>query len=252
MMTYLPLGRQGRFANGMFQIAGTIGIAVTSGQSYAFPKWINYDARDRFGSKEDAFIYKHFINDLPEVPTDIDFACYPYFWGYRYINIPVGNITFESHFQSPKYFANAMNLVQHYFTMKDELDYDATAIHFRFGDYSRDPNGYHPCPSVEYYREALKHLPPSELLVFSDDIDEAHKVMTALGVKYVMIEDDYLQSFKIMKRCRHFVTANSSYSMMAAILGHYHDKRIISPRNWFGPTVGLETADIYPEGTIII
>ena len=53
MMTFSKLGRQGRLANQMFQIAGTIGIAIKSGQKYGFPKWINHDAKDLLGSTED-------------------------------------------------------------------------------------------------------------------------------------------------------------------------------------------------------
>ncbi len=248
MITFKNLGRMGRLANGMFSIAGTIGIATNSGQNYAFPKWINWDAKERFGSTEDIDVYKHFINDLPELPEQLTFEEYPYFWGYRGITLPQGNWNLNSHFQSDKYFNHCIDLIRYYFTMFGEDTHDATAIHMRFGDYD---DSYHPRPKVEYYREALVHV-PGPYLLFSDNMDEAIKIMSELKVSYIPIDRDYLESFKIMKRCNHFICGNSSYSLMAAILSPNPDKVIVCPKKWFGDHVGLETADIYPSNAIII
>jgi hypothetical protein len=58
-----------------------------------------------------------------------------------------------------------------------------------------------------------------------------------------------------MKRCKSFITANSSFSFMAALLGDHPDKKIIMPSRWFGPqmpAMGFTTDDIYPEGAIVI
>jgi hypothetical protein len=65
---------------------------------------------------------------------------------------------------------------------------------------------------------------------------------------------DYLEDFRLMKTCRHFVTGNSSFSLMAAILGEAPDKKIVCPSTWFGPAWGQmpETKDLYPENAIVI
>ena len=252
-MTYKNIGRMGRFANALFQIAGTIGIAVRSGQPYSFPLYVNHDAKERFGTTEDINVYKYFINPLPVLPGDLNFSDYDYFWGYRDIQLTSGNWNFNSHFQSERYFSHCIDLIRHYFTMEHEIDIDGCCVHMRFGDYSRDPDGYHPCPSTEYYREALTHIPKgTQIFLFSDDPDEAVKKMNPITKNYMLMDMDYIDSFRMMKRCKHFVTANSSYSLMAAILSEYKDKVVVCPKNWFGPTVGLETADLYPYNSIVI
>lgn len=250
-MTFLNLGRMGRFANQMFSIAGTIGIAVQSGQSFAFPKWMNFDS-EKFGVKEDIHVHKYFPNELPLVPFDMQIAFeeYPYFWGYRYINLPQGNINFNSHFQSPRYFDHAMDLVRHYFTMYDETTLDACAIHMRFGDYD---GSYHPRPDPEYYKAAVRQMPrDTKFLLFSDDLTLAMDIMNELRVLYTPIDKDYLESFRLMKGCKHFICGNSSYSLMASILANQPGKRIVCPKKWFGDHVGLETVDLYPENSIVI
>jgi len=59
-----------------------------------------------------------------------------------------------------------------------------------------------------------------------------------------------LEDFKLMKRCRNFIIANSSFSAMAAILGEHPEKKVVSPSRWFGEGVDLETKDIYHENWI--
>lgn len=243
----------GRLCNMLFSVAGTIGIATKSNQTYGFPKLINWDAKERFGSTEDIEVWKHFVNPLPEHDPNPLYQEYPYFWGYRDITLPVGNWNMNSHFQSEKYFIHCIDLIRHYFTMYEELTYDATALHIRRGDYSGEYGSYHPHMQAGYYYEALEHVPRgTDIFVFSDDMPAAHKVMKEIGRPYVPIDKDYLECFKIMKGCKHFITANSSFSMMAAILANQEDKVIVAPKQWFGSHVDLETVDLYPEGTIII
>jgi hypothetical protein len=55
-----------------------------------------------------------------------------------------------------------------------------------------------------------------------------------------------------MKRCRHFIIGNSSYSAMAAILGEAEDKKVVAPRPWFGPASNITGEDIYnPDWDVI-
>lgn len=260
MLTFSRLGRQGRFANGLFQIAGTIGIAIKSNQEYGFPLWKNYDHKERFGSPEDIDLYKYFINPLPTInPEAYQWQTYPYYWGYSNITFPSGNWDLQSHFQSQKYFDHCIDLIRHYFTMNDEKDYDAIACHLRFGDYD---DNYHPRPNQAYYKAALAQMPKEmRVNIFSDDIPKAIELMNPLMKKYKFewdgISDNYIDSFRNMKRHKHFICGNSSYSLMAAILAPNPDKIIVCPKNFFGPSWGpgqneIMTKDIYPEGAIII
>lgn len=255
MITFRDIGKVGRFGNMLFQIASTIGIARRSGQPFCFPKVICYDMKERFGSTEDINVFEHLLNPLPEY-QDLQYEQYPYFWGYRELNLQ-GNWNLNSHFQSEKYFKHCIDEVRHYLTFKDEpKNNDMVAVHYRAGDYENNPDAYHPRLTEEYYREAVKHFPEMTFFLFSDNLDEADKVFGSV-VPDLEISDrlpgsNYLDDFKNMKHCKHFICANSSYSLMAAILADQPGKKIICPKKWFGDIAGLETADLYPEGAIIL
>ena len=120
MLTFKKLGRYGRFGNILFQIAGTIGIAMKNNHSFAFPKLINWDHLERFGSKEPIDLTDYFKNPLPEMP-DINFEEMFIHWGYHNIIIPPDRaISLEGHMQSPRYFNHCIDIVRHYLRMKDE------------------------------------------------------------------------------------------------------------------------------------
>lgn len=254
MLTFSQLGRYGRFANQLFQIAGTIGLARKHGYSYGFPAWKNFDHAERFGSIEDIDLQKYFVNPLPQVDA-IGYTDYPIPWGYHpSMHIP-DSVSLSGHMQSEKYFSHCKDIIRHYFTMKGEHEQnDMCAIHVRLGDYD---DNYHPRGGVDYYQKALGRFSPDTMfLLFSDDMDAAVKMFAASNRIYPVPQDDYIQHFKLMKSCKHFITGNSSYSLMAAILGPHPDKKIVCPSNWWGPGWGPNhkelCKDVYPENAIII
>lgn len=254
MMTYLQLGRMGRLGNQMFEIAGTIGIARKSGQEFAFPEWKNYDHKERFG-QEDINVQSHFINPLPvlEDPERYQFQEVPYYWGYRDEFRPQGNWNLNAHMQSEKFFKYSIEEVRYYFKMKTEDKNNYVAIHYRAGDYEKNENAYHPRLTLDYYEKAMEIFPEHKFLVFTDDKHDALNIIPKeLNFKTLIVAGDYLKSFSLMKSCRHFICGNSSYSLMAAILADQEGKRIVCPKKWFGAVAGLDTSDLYPEGSIII
>jgi hypothetical protein len=96
--------------------------------------------------------------------------------------------------------------------------------------------------------------PDIKVMVFSDDIDGAMKFLPQTDRFYFARRDKhYMTDFKLMKQCRSFITANSSFSHMAAILGEHPDKKIIMPRRWFGSQAGgMSMEGQYPESAIVI
>lgn len=255
MLTCQVAGKLGRFANGAFQIISTIGVATKSGQPFAFPLWRNTDALERFGTTEDIDVYKHLVHPLPLIPEGMLFVEKQYTFGYHDIYLPIGNWSLWGHFQSDKYFAHCIDLVRYYMTFKDEIDVPYTAVHWRAGDYQEGENVYHPRLTMAYYEKALAEMPSNRpFLIFSDDIDGA-KAMFGNNADYSE-GNDYLTDFKLMKRCRNFVIANSSFSLLASILSEATDKKIVAPRTWWGPAWGSNyremTKDIYPDGSIVI
>jgi hypothetical protein len=249
MVTSLSIGTGGlgRYGNQLYTIAGVIGIATKNGLQYGFPKWKNYD-NALFGGEITDY-NEWFVNPLPSIPDGRQWQEYPYFWGYRDIQLSSGDWNIHAHLQSPKFFEHCMDEIRFYFTMKDEPPQnDCVAIHFRAGDYTE--GGYHPRCSTEYYREAIKLMPAnSKYIVFTDDI-EAAKERIGLNCEYR--SNHYLEDFKLMKRCRNFIIANSSFSAMAALLAEHPEKKVVAPRRWFGEGVDLETKDIYHKDWLIL
>lgn len=255
MLTFSKLGRYGRFCNQMFQIAGTIGLARKHGYAYGFPQWKNYDHLERFGSSEDIDLQKYFVNPLPQLDS-IGYPDHPIPWGYHPgMHIP-DNVSLSGHMQSEKYFSHCKDIIQHYFAMKDEHELqDVCAVHVRLGDYD---DHYHPRLKRNYYLKAMNLFPKGQqFVIFSDDQEGAYEITKdtdfAIGQSGFT---NYIDDFRFMKSCKHFITGNSSYSLMAAILGRHPDKKIVCPSNWFGPAWGScykeLPKDVYPENAIII
>lgn len=260
MITSLSVNRGGlgRFGNQLFTIAGTIGIAVKNGQPFGFPEWINRD-NALFGGKADV-MSEYFIHKLPELIQGVQYNDIPYHWEYRDYYIPTGNWNICSHLQDERYFIHAIEQVRHYFTMKDEPPQnDYVAIHYRAGDYIDDPNAYHPRCSKEYYEQSIKQFPDNtKFIVFTDDNNEWMKIQNSFmfpakscEINIFSSKRTYIESFRLMKRCKSFITANSSFSLMAAILGDQPDKKIICPKRWFGSQASI-IFEGYPENAIVI
>jgi hypothetical protein len=251
IVTYNQLGRYGRLANQMFQIASTIGIARKNGFDFAFPYWKNYDHAERFGSTEDIDIQKYFENPLPlyNGPALPDQFVH---WGYQEVKLR-NSCSLSGHMQSFKFFAHCFDEVKYYFRMKDEYPQnDFCAIHVRLGDYD---NAYHPRLDMRYYAEAMAQFPKeTKFYVFSDEVDSAFEYLTGAGRRIFKYDSgSYIDDFKMMKSCRHFIIGNSSYSAMAAILGEAKDKRVIAPAPWFGPKhTDITAKDIYRDDWTVI
>lgn len=64
----------------------------------------------------------------------------------------------------------------------------------------------------------------------------------------------YFEDFKLLKRCHSFISSNSSFSMLAAILADQSGKEIIGPSPWFGAAYKgtLPEQDIYPQGSRVV
>lgn len=250
-LTNTSIGSYGRFANGIYQVCALIGIARKNGMQPVFPLWQNKDHKERFGSGEDIDIYKHLVNELPGIPQGVYFNNKSVEWGYHDIVLPPGNWNISGHFQSFRYFEHAADEVRFFMKMQGEKQTDTCAIHYRAGDYQHGQHTYHPRMPLEYYERAVEHFPANQkYLLFSDDRDEAVKLCKQLRIDFdISAGTDYIEDFRIMKGCRHFIIANSSYSAIAAWLSEWEDKKVISPSgyNWFGLAAEINGNDIPHE-----
>ena len=215
--TQLSIGNYGRFANMLFQVAGVIGVARKNGLQPVFRPLVNLDHKERFGSKEDIDVFKYFKNPLPAIPDGIQWRDRPVDWGYKDVRLGPGNWNLSGHFQSFKYFAHCFDEVKWYMRMNDERPLrDCVAIHARRGDYD---NAYHPVLGMDYYAKAIEAFPKdAKFILFSDDVEGAVQMLSDYKDRIVLTDYgmDYIESFKLMKSCRHFIIGNSSYSASRA------------------------------------
>lgn len=255
--TFARLGTFGRFSNQQFQIAACCGIARRNGFDWALPPWKNYDALN-FG-QPDLDVQARFVNPLP-LYTGPDLPEHAVAFGYQDVRLNQ-SVSLLGHFQSERYFEHALEEVRFYFRMKDEPPRnDYCGLHYRAGDYGAAPtkykpqgNAFHPRMALDYYEPAMALFPSKQkFLVFSDDL-EAAKDLFGDRVEY-STEADYLDDFRRMKTCQHFIISNSSYSLMAAILADNEDKQVVGPRTWFGgPYQGtLDESDILSVGWHVV
>lgn len=254
MITNLTIGRYGRFANMLFQIAAVVGIARKSGQPYGFPQLANYDHKERFGSTEEIDFAGIFSNPFPRLNAyESEFQRRDYSWGYHDIYLPAGRWNITGHFQSEKYFKHCIDEVRQLFTQHVDSKLHLTewvGIHVRRGDYD---DVYHTHMRKDYYDKARAQFPTNtHFVVFSDDHNAAREILGEDHTDYMDDGAPYYWDFARLKHCRHFITANSSFSLMAAILGAAPDKKIVCPRAWFGPAWNPSTADLYPAGAIVL
>jgi hypothetical protein len=260
LVTFSRLGKFGRFANGCFQIAATIGIARMNGFDFGFPPWLNHNGQD-FEPGLDIDCQKEFVNPLPLYDgADLPEWGVAFGWHPDRLKLP-HSVDLYGHFQSEKYFEHAIDEVRWYLTMKDEQPLnDYCAIHWRAGDYGDAPspqhpqgNSFHPRMNESYYEPAMSLFPNDQkFMVFSDNIEGAKEIF---GNRVEYSEGrSYFEDFKLMKRCRHFIVANSSYSAFAAILGEAPDKKVVAPSPWFGGQYRgqLDETEIYSKGWHVV
>jgi hypothetical protein len=99
---------------------------------------------------------------------------------------------------------------------------------------------YYGACGIDYYRNALSTLSQAcgalTAYLFSDDAAWAREnvqSMASPGCTIRVIEEaDPLKSFYLMRQCRHFVVANSTFSWWAAWLGEYPGKMVWVPSVW--------------------
>lgn len=166
-----------------------------------------------------------------------------YSWDHIYYKpIPFQpNLKLGGHYQSFKYFHHNRNAIVDLFTnYKAFIDiginyaevFSATAIQVRRGDYYKFPD-HHPMTSIEYYKKAVKLANPSEIWMFSDDIDWCKENLKFdCPIKYIK-EEDYIEMY-IMSLSKNVIISNSSFGWWAAYLNTRADATIYVPSTWFG------------------
>jgi hypothetical protein len=158
------------------------------------------------------------------------------------------NILLNGFFQSEKYFYDFKEEIKGIFNLpiheaKKPTDF-LTSVHIRRGDYLNLQN-YHLILPKEYYEEAIKTF-EGNFIFFSDDIEWVKENFKGDNIFYSETNDE-LMDLTLMSICDNNIIANSSFSWWGAYLNKNKNKRVIAPKNWFGPNGPKDINDIYPK-----
>ncbi len=189
----------------------------------------------------------------------------PFHESWREDNIIIGTTSIETgYFQSYKYLDGYEPAIRKAFKLEAATIPYTCSIHFRGGDYYQYVDK-HPPITASYLTKAVERMIGLTgcqwYFVYTDDIPHCTEVMAEVvksfpGIRFVLNlsgteEDD----FSNLMSHANAITANSSFSVLAAILNPNPDKVVICPdeSNYFGPgNSHLSVEDLYPPSFIRI
>jgi 5'(3')-deoxyribonucleotidase len=204
-----------------------------------------------------------------------DFACYTFkeepFTSTQYNKIMFLNgMKISGHFQSYKYFDDNRGLIINNFEVPDSIKLKllgkyqhlindtSLSIHVRRQDYLKF-SGHYATLGEEYYLSALEQFDNiSNIFVFSDDIDWCKENFDFIKDKEIIFVEGQsdVEDMWLMSQIKNNIIANSTFSWWAAYLNRNEDKKVVRPKEWFGPKRTndneLETKDLFPKEWIKI
>jgi len=284
MLAFNQLGNLGRLGNQMFEYAALRGIAAKHNYEWCIPP---YNAQ----SIENYSLHYCFkMEDVKEnnlQQRNVGYVQERFFhYDDELVERCPDNVSLHGFFQSEKYFKNAEDIIRREYTFHDEhlepckeimeefKDQEPIMLHVRRGDPNlTDPRGFkwaytqcssmHPPQTIEYYEKALAEFDDNQpVFVFSDSVDWVKEQEFFSGDRFLVSEpvDKYADgSFTpyadlcLMSLCSHAIIANSSMSWWGAWLQANPNKRVIAPKNWFGPAYAdKDTTDLYCPDWIIL
>tara|TARA_R110000824_G_scaffold305093_1_gene492915 strand:+ start:1345 stop:2088 length:744 start_codon:yes stop_codon:yes gene_type:complete len=169
--------------------------------------------------------------------------------GFHYNPIPeTPDLTLHGYYQSEKYFKEYEDGLREEFTFNNhtsrKVAKKTVSIHVRRDDYLNHPN-YHPVCTMDYYHAAMREFRGYKFLVFSDDREWCLKWFDLPNVT-VSLAATPEGDLELMSKCDHHIMANSSFSWWGTWLNTNKNKKVIAPREWFGPGYNMwDTSDLY-------
>lgn len=158
----------------------------------------------------------------------------------------------DGYFQDYRLFDEFKPFIKKCFSLKEKLpapieEYNqqiknskSVCIHFR--SYDEVPDGHRSenmslqetyyVKAVEYFNKTMDN---PTFFVFSDKIEKAKKLFSSINnqMKYVELtasmEKGMLYDLELMKSCKNFVIANSTFSWWGAYLSESENKKVIRP-----------------------
>ena len=119
---------------------------------------------------------------------------------------------------------------------------ESVAVHVRRGDLASNPHYAATVGTLgpDYYREALERLQErlghARVYLFSDDpawCEQHVPRVFPMEIVSGRVTHSAVEDLTVMKRCRHFVIANSTFGWWGAWLGTQPSKQVIAPASFF-------------------
>lgn len=277
------IGRNGRLGNQMFQYAAIKGIAAYCQYEYTIPPVSgikiqphNYGLIEAFKLQTNKNIgWLNSQNIVYEKGFHFDENLF---------NNCNDNVNIFGFFQSEKYFKHIEDDIRKDFIFHDEIlnpciemvqgfDKKPIFLHVRRGDPNLVDRGFkwaytecsdqHPPQSLAYYEEALTYFSDDvPVIILSDSPNwvKEQKLFSNDRFFVSIPEDRYSDGSYIpyvdvclMSLCSGAIIANSTLSWWGAWLQNDINKKIIAPKNWFGPSYSHHnTKDLYCSNWIVL
>lgn len=259
---------KGGLGNMLFQIAATKSLSIDNNTECSFPNLITHLEYLNSDKSHNPLLdysneYMFILKNLKVIPSTTDnIVRYPW----TYVQSPPFNndVIIDGFFQSEKYFVHNRNKIVEFIKptykiisiIKEKysniINGNSTSIHVRRGDYLKFPNHHSP-QTLEYYKKSIELLKDKtdKFVVFSDDIEWCKNNLKNNNFIYIEDEKDYIELY-LISLCKNNIISNSSFSWWGAWLNSNLDKKVVSPKKWFGPNIKHNTNDIIPESWIKI
>ncbi len=177
------------------------------------------------------------------------------------------DVILNGYWQSYKYFDDIRDTLITECQSKNQIVFDmpfaksindpnSVSIHIRRGDYvtNADAKNLLGVLPLSYYIKSVEYVyskvPKPKFIVVSEDLKWANQNLKKyLPNSTLYFHSDELSDFEILKKTRHSIIANSSYSWWAAYLGN--KSIVIAPKKWYR-SGKISTVDLIPKKWIQI
>jgi hypothetical protein len=131
---------------------------------------------------------------------------------------------------------------------------ESVCLHVRRGDYYSNASAkkVHAVDLSDYYRKAVEHLKKRvkdpHFFIFSDEPEWVRANLHLHGVSTIVDinkPSEPEQDLMLMRECKNFITANSTFSWWGAWLSRNNEKIVTAPRQWF--LTHHDTKDLCPK-----
>ena len=186
-----------------------------------------------------------------------------------FISDPDPDVFYRGYWQDIRYFSEVKDSVlEDFYVDLSSMSEDAIrfaeiiestnsiAMHVRRQDYLNADNiNLFEQLTLSYYESAIDTICKQSveslvLFIFSDDIEYATSIADSFGIESIVVplHQDY-EDMYLMTLARHYIIANSTFSLWGALLSKRCDGITIAPKHWFKNT---PAKNLYPKEWLTI